>query len=149
VSYATAVQSASISAGPWGAVVGSTTGTSSVLGSSITGEGWWNGAAWVDVEVEDHMTSNPVRFTIPLVAVPTPNFFLRSVEWFTDRAQRILFDSQLLLSRGGWNEGWHVILVDLDNNFWAGANVKSGGDKELVRSAAQKYSRKNSASSIF
>jgi hypothetical protein len=41
------------------------------------------------------------------------------------------------------------ILVDLDNNFWAGANVKSGGDKELVRSAAQKYSRKNSASIII
>jgi len=63
--------------------------------------------------------------------LPPLNFFLRRVEWFTDRAQRILFDSQLLLCRGGWNEGWHVILVDLDNNFWAGANVKSGGDKEL------------------
>lgn len=69
VNYTTAVQSVNASAsGPWGAVVGGATGTSSVFGGSFSGEGWWNGAAWIDVEVEDHRNSNLIRFTIPLVS---------------------------------------------------------------------------------
>jgi len=69
VSYSTAVESATVSAiGPWGRVVGTATGTSSVFGGSVSGEGWWNGAAWVDVEVQDRRSSESVRFTVPLVA---------------------------------------------------------------------------------
>lgn len=69
ISYATAVQSANIAAtGPWGQVVGSATGTSSMFGGSVSGEGWWNGAAWVDIEVQDRRNTETVRFVIPLAA---------------------------------------------------------------------------------
>lgn len=68
-SYATAVQSANFAAsGGWGTVVGTATGTSSLFGGSFSGEGWWNGAAWVDVEIQDHRTTKPIQFTIPLAA---------------------------------------------------------------------------------
>ena len=67
--YATALQSAQFSAtGPWGPVVGSATGSSSVFAGSFSGEGWWNGAAWIDVEIQDNRSSVPSRFTIPLAA---------------------------------------------------------------------------------
>jgi hypothetical protein len=69
VNYSTAVSSATISAtGAWGSVVGAASGTSSIFGASISGEGWWNGAAWVDVEVEDRRAPKSIRFTVPLVA---------------------------------------------------------------------------------
>lgn len=69
VTYATAFQSARFSAtGPWGPIVGSATGTSSVFAGSFSGEGWWNGAAWIDVEVQDNRTPPQNRFTIPLAA---------------------------------------------------------------------------------
>lgn len=68
-SYTTAIQSAQASAvGPWGRVVGSATGTSSVFESSFSGEGWWNGAAWVDVEIYDSRNTPSIRSTIPLAA---------------------------------------------------------------------------------
>lgn len=68
-SYATALQSAQFSAtGPWGPVVGSLTGSSSVFAGSFSGEGWWNGAAWIDVEIQDNRAVKQSRFTIPLAA---------------------------------------------------------------------------------
>lgn len=67
--YANAVQSAQYSAvDPWGPVVGLGTGTSSVFVGSFSGEGWWNGAAWLDLEVEDQRDSHADKFTIPLAA---------------------------------------------------------------------------------
>ena len=67
--YATAIQSAQFSAtGPWGPVVGSATGSSSVFAGSFSGEGWWNGAAWIDVEIQDKRSATQSRFTIPLAA---------------------------------------------------------------------------------
>lgn len=69
VTYATALQSAQVLAsGPWGPVVGSATGSSSVFAGSFSGEGWWNGAAWIDVEIQDNRGSVGNRFTIPLAA---------------------------------------------------------------------------------
>ena len=69
VTYSTAVQSATVSAvGAWGSVVGTATGTSSIFGGSISGEGWWNGAAWIDIEVEDHRAQEPIRFIVPIAA---------------------------------------------------------------------------------
>lgn len=69
VGYATAISSATVSAtGAWGSVVGTASGTSSIFGASISGEGWWNGAAWVDVEVQDHRAPKSVHFTVPLAA---------------------------------------------------------------------------------
>ena len=68
-SYATAIQSAQFSAtGPWGPVVGTASGSTSVFGGSFSGEGWWNGGAWIDVEIQDNQSTSPSRFTIPLVA---------------------------------------------------------------------------------
>lgn len=67
--YATAMQSTQFSVtGPWRQVFGSTTGTSSIFANSVSGEGWWNGAAWIDVEIQDNRSSPPIRFTIPLAA---------------------------------------------------------------------------------
>jgi hypothetical protein len=67
--FANAVTSAQGSAtGPWGSVVGNVTAQQSVFGGAFTGEGWWNGAAWVDLEVQDNRGANPVNFTIPIVA---------------------------------------------------------------------------------
>lgn len=67
--YATAIQSIQFSAkGPWTQITGSTTGTSHIFANSFSGQGWWNGAAWVDVEVQDNRTSTPIYFTIPLAA---------------------------------------------------------------------------------
>lgn len=67
--FANAVSSAQGSAtGPWGPVVGSVSAQQSVFAGSFSGEGWWNGAAWIDLEVQDNRGTNPVNFTIPIAA---------------------------------------------------------------------------------
>jgi len=67
--YANAISSAQTNAsGPWGSVVGNISAQQSVLAGSFSGEGWWNGAAWIDLEVQDHRGSTPISFTLPIVA---------------------------------------------------------------------------------
>jgi hypothetical protein len=67
--YASALKSARAKAkGPWRAVVDSAAKSSTVYGGTFTGDGWWNGAAWVDIEVHDNRRASPIRFTIPLAA---------------------------------------------------------------------------------
>lgn len=67
--FANAVTSAQGSAtGSWGQVVGSVSAQQSVFAGSFSGEGWWNGAAWIDLEVQDNRGTNPVNFTIPIAA---------------------------------------------------------------------------------
>lgn len=67
--YATAAGSAQETAiGPWGPVVTSVLSQQSGLAGSISAEGWWNGAAWVDIEVEDLRGLRPVVFTLPIAA---------------------------------------------------------------------------------
>lgn len=69
VAFANAVGTAQVSAtGPWGPVVGSVSSEQSVLAGSFSGEGWWNGAAWLDLEVQDNRGRTPVAFTVPIVA---------------------------------------------------------------------------------
>ena len=69
VAFASAVGSAQVSAtGPWGPVVGSVSSEQSVLAGSFSGDGWWNGAAWLDLEVQDNRGQTPVTFTVPIVA---------------------------------------------------------------------------------
>lgn len=69
VAFANAVGSAQASAtGPWGPVVGSVSSEQSVLAGSFSGEGWWNGAAWVDLEVHDNRGPKPIVFMVPIVA---------------------------------------------------------------------------------
>jgi hypothetical protein len=67
--FANAISSAQTSAtGPWGSVVGNVSAQQSVLAGSLSGEGWWNGAAWIDLEVQDYRGSAPISFTLPIVA---------------------------------------------------------------------------------
>ncbi|MCJ7600763.1 MAG: hypothetical protein MUO63_04570 [Desulfobulbaceae bacterium] len=67
--FANSVVSAQVSAiGPWGPVVGSVSSEQSVFAGSFSGEGWWNGAAWLDLEVQDNRGQRPITFTIPIVA---------------------------------------------------------------------------------
>ena len=69
VAFANAVGSAQVSAtNPWGPVIGSVSSEQSVLAGSFSGEGWWNGAAWLDLEVQDNRGQTPVTFTLPIVA---------------------------------------------------------------------------------
>lgn len=67
--FANAVGSAQVSAtGPWGPVVGSVSSQQTVLAGSFSGEGWWNGGAWIDVEVQDNRGQKPITFAVPIVA---------------------------------------------------------------------------------
>lgn len=54
--------------GPWGAVVAQATAQQTVFSGAMAAEGWWNGAAWVDVEIEGNRPNQRTRLTIPLVA---------------------------------------------------------------------------------
>lgn len=66
---ANSIGSARVSAiGPWGSVVGAASSEQSVFAGSFSGEGWWNGAAWVDLEVQDNRGQRPITFTMPIVA---------------------------------------------------------------------------------
>jgi hypothetical protein len=69
VAFANAISSAQVNAtGLWGPVVGSVSAQQSVFAGSFTGEGWWNGAAWIDLEVQDYRSAVPIGFTMPIVA---------------------------------------------------------------------------------
>jgi len=69
VRFENAIQSAQLSAsGPLGSVIGSASGSSSTFGSSFSGEGWWNGAAWVDVEIQDKRVGVNNSLKVPLAA---------------------------------------------------------------------------------
>ncbi len=69
VAFANSVGSAQINAvGPWSNFVGSISSEQSVFGGSFSGEGWWNGAAWLDLEVQDNREQKPINFTMPIVA---------------------------------------------------------------------------------
>lgn len=69
MAFSNAVSSAQGTAvGPWGAVVGTVSGQQSVFAGSFSGEGWWNGAAWIDVEVQDNRGTMPINFIMPIVA---------------------------------------------------------------------------------
>ena len=67
--FANAISSAQgCATGPWGSVAGSVSAQQSVLAGSMSGEGWWNGAAWIDLEVQDFRDAKPISFTLPIVA---------------------------------------------------------------------------------
>jgi hypothetical protein len=69
IAFANAVSSAQVSAtGPWGPVVGNVSSQQSIFAGSFSGEGWWNGAAWIDLEVQDYRGARPISLTLPIVA---------------------------------------------------------------------------------
>lgn len=54
--------------GPWGTVVAQATAQQTAFTGAMAAEGWWNGAAWVDIEIEDNRPGRRSRLTIPAVA---------------------------------------------------------------------------------
>lgn len=67
--YTSATQNtAGTATGPWGAVAINSQSNTSIMGGNFTGEGWWNGAAWVDLEVHDKRLANNTRFTVPIAS---------------------------------------------------------------------------------
>lgn len=54
--------------GPWGTVVAQATAQQTTFTGAMAAEGWWNGAAWVDIEIEDNRPGRRSRFSIPAVA---------------------------------------------------------------------------------
>ena len=69
ITFANAIGSAKANAsGSWGSVVGSVSSEQSVFGGSFSGEGWWNGAAWIDIEIQDYRGPKRINFTLPIVA---------------------------------------------------------------------------------
>src|SRR5262249_34326897 len=77
--------------GPWGPVVGSVSSQQSILANSLSGEGWWNGAAWIDLEVEDNRGPKRIKFVLPIVAEHREN----NTWGYTsgDKAARIAWDN--------------------------------------------------------
>jgi hypothetical protein len=49
---------------PWRSVVGNVSAQQTVLAGSLSGEDWWNGVAWIDLEVQDYRGSEPITLTI-------------------------------------------------------------------------------------
>lgn len=69
VAFADAVSSAKGRAtGSWGTVVGNISAQQTLFSGSFSGEGWWNGAACIDLEVQDYRGAKPISFTLPIVA---------------------------------------------------------------------------------
>ncbi len=67
--FANAVSTAQVSAtGLWGPVAGIVSSEQTIFAGSFSGEGWWNGAAWIDLEVQDYRGTKPINFTMPIVA---------------------------------------------------------------------------------
>lgn len=68
VDYANAIRTAQATAvGPWGTVVRNVSTQESIVASSFSAEGWWNGAVWIDLEVQDLRGAVPVTFVLPIV----------------------------------------------------------------------------------
>ncbi len=66
--FASAVGLAQVNAiGPWSSVAGSVSSEQSVYAGSFSGEGWWNGAAWIDLEIQDFRGEKPISFTLPII----------------------------------------------------------------------------------
>lgn len=90
--FATAAGAAQLNAtGAWGLVAGSVIAQQTVLAGSISGEGWWNGAAWADLAVEDLRRSTAVRFTLPIAAEHRESNMLGYVS--ADRAAQAAWNS--------------------------------------------------------
>lgn len=54
--------------GPWGTIIAQATAQQTAFTGAMAAEGWWNGAAWVDIEIEDNRPGRRIRLTIPIVA---------------------------------------------------------------------------------
>ena len=67
--YATAVSQYQLTVpNAWNQVFVNGTSSTSIQSASFSGSGWWNGAAWVDVEIDDNRLNKHSKFVIPLAA---------------------------------------------------------------------------------
>lgn len=115
-SFATALSNAKTKAtvniynqnSPWGKIIadveGSSTSQQLVLGGSFSGEGWWNGAAWVDVEIQDLRGAQPVIFTLPIAGE-----FRESNMWGYASGDRA--------AREAWNKVSTILMRVLDSTL--------------------------------
>lgn len=52
----------------WRTVVASANSTQNIFASSFSGEGWWIGTAWIELDIQDNRKSENISFTFPIVA---------------------------------------------------------------------------------
>ena len=64
----TSSTSSASAATPWGPVMAAGTSEQTLLASGFSGEGWWIGTAWLEIEIEDRRFSEGERFSFPIVA---------------------------------------------------------------------------------
>ena len=57
--------------GTWGTVIGKASSQQTLLASSFSGEGWWIGTAWMNLEIEDRLPGHSEQFVVPIVAEHT------------------------------------------------------------------------------
>jgi hypothetical protein len=53
---------------PWGNVVAAAKSEQSIFTASFSGEGWWVGTSWMELEIEDKRFSGSLRMVVPIVA---------------------------------------------------------------------------------
>lgn len=67
--YASAMQTAHANAvGPWGILTTESSNYQAMSSGAVVGEGWWNGAAWIDIEIQDKRFDGYTNFVIPIVS---------------------------------------------------------------------------------
>lgn len=52
----------------WNSVVAIASTQQSIFGGSFTGEGWWIGTAWIEMDIQDKRGGKAISFTVPVAA---------------------------------------------------------------------------------
>lgn len=52
----------------WNSVVAIASSQQSLFGGSFTGEGWWIGTAWLEMDIQDKREGKLINFTVPVAA---------------------------------------------------------------------------------
>ena|GEM_PF-1242698 len=52
----------------WNSVVAIASSQQSLFGGSFTGEGWWIGTAWLEMDIQDKRGGKLISFTVPVAA---------------------------------------------------------------------------------
>ena len=53
---------------PWGPIISSVRDSASFANTTVAAQGWWDGAAWIDVQIEDNRSGSTVSFVLPIVS---------------------------------------------------------------------------------
>ncbi|MDP1814603.1 MAG: hypothetical protein Q8K92_09170 [Leadbetterella sp.] len=69
ISIANSIEKASaVATSSWGTVIASGNSTQNIFASSFSGEGWWIGTAWIELDIQDNRNQQNISFTLPIVA---------------------------------------------------------------------------------